>query len=91
MLRRLMDAAKRADRDPREISCVLNLEIRVDPAADAKDDAVCGSVEAVVDQLQQFVAMGFTGFNFIPVGYDASEQVQLIARDILPRLSLPAA
>jgi hypothetical protein len=30
--------------------------------------------------------MGFTGFNFVPVGTDAENQIDLIGRRILPEL-----
>ena len=79
-------AAERAGRDPDAIMCVLNLEIRLDSTAAPTDDMVAGSTSSVLDQLGHLTALGFPNFNFIPAGSDVSDQIEVLAREILPEL-----
>lgn len=81
---RVLRAAEGAGRDPHDIACIYNLEIRVDALAKPSADIVCGSVDSVIDQLLGFVAIGFAGFNVIPAGPGPDEQTEIIATAVMP-------
>jgi alkanesulfonate monooxygenase SsuD/methylene tetrahydromethanopterin reductase-like flavin-dependent oxidoreductase (luciferase family) len=87
---RLLAAAERAGRSPDAITCVYNLGIRVDDQPDERQDVVSGPPEAVVERLLGFVSLGFTGFNLIPFGPAQDEQVERLAREVLPALRAAA-
>jgi probable F420-dependent oxidoreductase len=55
------------------------------------DSAIIGTVDECVAQLERHLATGIDRIIFVPYRYEA-EQVEIIAREILPRLrALPAA
>src|SRR5262245_35436910 len=64
MRRRIDDAAEAAGRQPSDIRGILNLGIRVDPAARPQDDVVADPARQVVSQLRSLLSLGFSGFNF---------------------------
>lgn len=86
MRRRVLAGAAAAGRAPEDIRCVYNVGIRVDPAAEPRPGLVTGSASAIVDQLDDFLRLGFTGVNCQPVGDDRSEQATMIAEEVLPKL-----
>jgi probable F420-dependent oxidoreductase len=87
---RVLEAAREAGRDPEEIRCVYNVEIRVDERADAEPSPVSGSPDAVVDRLLGFLRLGFTGMNFMPAGPGPDEQVERLGREVIPALRAAA-
>lgn len=86
MRERVMRAASAAGRDPSAIACIYNLEFRIDPAAGPRPDAVVGSAAAVTARLGELARLGFTGFNFIAAGPDRDEQIERLAREVMPAL-----
>jgi probable F420-dependent oxidoreductase len=86
MRERVLDAARAAGRDPEELTCVYNLEVRVDERADTAPSVVSGSPEAVVDRLQGFLRIGFAGLNLVPSGPGPDEQVERLGREVVPAL-----
>ena len=86
MRRRIDAAAEAAGRRPAEIRGILNVGIRIDPAAGPRQDVVTGSATQVVRQLRDLLGLGFTGFNFIVSGPDRIANVQRIAGEVLPVL-----
>lgn len=88
---RVLAAARQVGRRPGEITCVYNIEIRVDERPDTDPSVVSGSPEAVVERLQGFLEMGFTAFNFIPAGPGRDEQVERIGREVIPRIRSAAS
>jgi alkanesulfonate monooxygenase SsuD/methylene tetrahydromethanopterin reductase-like flavin-dependent oxidoreductase (luciferase family) len=84
MRERVLGAARDFGRDPRQITCIYNLEIRIDEVPDVRPDLVSGSPDAVVEQLSGFVRMGFTGMNFLPVGPGEDEQRERLALEVIP-------
>lgn len=80
----VLDAARRAGRGPEEITCVYNLEVRVDETADPRPSVVSGTPEVVTERLVGFAGMGFRAFNFVPVGPDAREQAERLAHQVIP-------
>jgi alkanesulfonate monooxygenase SsuD/methylene tetrahydromethanopterin reductase-like flavin-dependent oxidoreductase (luciferase family) len=81
---RVMAAAAAAGRDPDELTCAYNLEVRVDERPAIGPSVVTGTADAVAEQLAGFVGLGFTALNFLPVGPDTAEQVELLAREVVP-------
>jgi alkanesulfonate monooxygenase SsuD/methylene tetrahydromethanopterin reductase-like flavin-dependent oxidoreductase (luciferase family) len=86
MREQILRGAHDAGRDPAEITCVYNVQIRIDTQPDAPSSVVSGSAAAVTERLLSFVDLGFTAFNFTPVGPHRAEQVEQLARDVLPAL-----
>lgn len=83
---RILAAARDAGRSPDDITCAYNLEIRVDDHAEPRQHVVSGSADAVAEQLVGFLKLGFTAMNFMPIGPDSIEQVELLGREVLPRV-----
>jgi alkanesulfonate monooxygenase len=50
-----------------------------------KDSAIMGTVDECVEQLRAHLAVGTQKLIFVPYKYE-SEQIEIIARDIIPRL-----
>jgi alkanesulfonate monooxygenase SsuD/methylene tetrahydromethanopterin reductase-like flavin-dependent oxidoreductase (luciferase family) len=86
MRERILRGADDAGRDPADITCVYNLQIRVGEQPERSPSTVSGSAEAVIERLLSFVDLGFTAFNFMPVGPDRDEQVERLAREVIPAL-----
>jgi hypothetical protein len=83
---RVLAAARAAGRDPDAIICAYNLSIRIDERADPEPSVVVGAPDAVTERLCSFVELGFTAMNFIPVGPGQEEQIERLAREVLPAL-----
>lgn len=86
MIERVRAAASGAGRGPDEITCVYNLEVRVDERAAAETSVVAGPPDAIAERLLGFLEMGFSAFNLIPAGPGAGEQAERLARDVIPRV-----
>jgi len=86
MRQRIDAAAQAAGRRPDDIRGILNLSIRIDPAAQPRPDTVTGSAPQVASQLRDLLGLGFTGFNFILSGPGRIASMQQIAHDVLPAL-----
>jgi alkanesulfonate monooxygenase SsuD/methylene tetrahydromethanopterin reductase-like flavin-dependent oxidoreductase (luciferase family) len=83
---RIFEAAHQAGRRPEQITCVYNVAVRVDEHADPRPSTVAGSPTAVVERLRGFLGLGFTALNFMPDGPGKDEQVERLAREVLPAL-----
>jgi probable F420-dependent oxidoreductase len=81
---KILAGARDAGRDPDGITCVYNMEIRVDEGAERRSSVVSGPPGAVADQLVGFLRLGFTAFNFIPSGPDQAEQAERLANEVVP-------
>ncbi len=77
-------AARAAGRDPPEITCVYNIDVRVDERPVSDPGVVSGSPEAVTERLRGFVALGFTAMNFVPMGPALDEQAERLATEVVP-------
>lgn len=87
MMRRVHQAAFEAGRDPEDITCCYNLEVRVDerqPGGPSGGSLVSGSPDVVADRLIAFALLGFTAFNFIVVGPQRGEQAERLAGEVIP-------
>ena len=83
---RILGAARAAGREPEEITCCYNLEIRVDEKREARPHVVSGTSDEVAERLHGFVRMGFSAMNFILMGPDQDEQREILAREVIPAL-----
>ena len=83
---RVLAAAEAAGRDPAEVTCAYNVGVRVDERAGAGPSAVAGAPDAVTERLLGFLRLGFTALNLIPVGPGEPEQVERLAREVVPAL-----
>jgi probable F420-dependent oxidoreductase len=88
---RVLAAARAAGRDPDELTCAYNLSVRIDERADPEPSVVAGAPDAVTERLCSFAELGFTAMNFIPVGPGQDEQIQRLAREVLPTLRAAGA
>jgi len=84
MRARIEAGARAVGRPPEAITCAYNLGIRIDERAKPQPSTVSGTPDAVADQLIGFVGLGFTAFNFQPVGPDRGEQIERLAREVVP-------
>jgi alkanesulfonate monooxygenase SsuD/methylene tetrahydromethanopterin reductase-like flavin-dependent oxidoreductase (luciferase family) len=83
MRERILAAASEAGRDPAEITCAYNVTVQLD--ADHEDPSViAGPPDVVAERLNEFTRHGFTAFNIIPAGPEPREQVERIAREVIP-------
>jgi len=83
---RVLVAAREAGREPEEITCVYNLDIRVDERAQPEPSVVSGPPDAVAEQLLGFLDLGFTALSFLPAGPGPEEQAERLAREVIPRV-----
>jgi alkanesulfonate monooxygenase SsuD/methylene tetrahydromethanopterin reductase-like flavin-dependent oxidoreductase (luciferase family) len=82
---RVLTAARASGRDPEDISCVYNVEVRIDERPpEPRAFVVTGSPDAVADQLLGYVAMGFEAFNCVIAGPDESAQIERLAAEVIP-------
>jgi alkanesulfonate monooxygenase SsuD/methylene tetrahydromethanopterin reductase-like flavin-dependent oxidoreductase (luciferase family) len=89
---RVRDAARRAGRNPDDVRCIYNVLVRVgDRPADGADDIVSGSPDEVAERLLGFMRMGFGDVNLMPTGPGQDEQVERLAREVIPMLRGAAA
>lgn len=80
--RRVIEAAREAGRDPGEITCAYQVQVQLN--ADARPGVVTGRPAAVAEELAGFVRLGFTALSLTPVGPGRPEQVELLAREVIP-------
>ena len=84
MLNRVLDAAEAAGRRRSDLTCALNVEVRLDRQPGTDPDVISGSAEQIAEQLLGFTAAGFTAFNFMPVGPGLREQLARLAAEVIP-------
>jgi alkanesulfonate monooxygenase SsuD/methylene tetrahydromethanopterin reductase-like flavin-dependent oxidoreductase (luciferase family) len=80
----VLAAAVEAGRSPDDITCALNLQIRIGQSVEP--DVLAGSPSRIVAGLREFVAVGFTSFNVQPVGADPADQLRRLAGEVIPEL-----
>jgi probable F420-dependent oxidoreductase len=81
---RVLAAARKAGRDPGEITCVYNLDVRVDERAESTASVVAGPPDVVAERLASFLPLGFTAISFLPAGPEPEEQMERLAREVIP-------
>jgi alkanesulfonate monooxygenase SsuD/methylene tetrahydromethanopterin reductase-like flavin-dependent oxidoreductase (luciferase family) len=83
MRSRIDAAARTAGRDPDDIVRAYNVEVSI--GGRPRPGVVAGPPDAVTEQLRDFVALGFTAFNVLPLG-DRDQQLHRLAEEVLPAL-----
>jgi alkanesulfonate monooxygenase SsuD/methylene tetrahydromethanopterin reductase-like flavin-dependent oxidoreductase (luciferase family) len=86
MRRRVLAAAEAAGRKPDELTCVYNVQVRVDERATTQEHRISGSPDEVSARLVEFLRLGFNGLNFMPSGDDYREQVERLGREVVPAI-----
>ncbi|MDQ2874036.1 MAG: LLM class flavin-dependent oxidoreductase [Actinomycetota bacterium] len=84
MRQRVLDAAQRAGRDPAQITCALNLSVRLASTDHRDADQLEGTPAKIADGLRHYIGLGFTAFNFIVHGDEQTGQVERLANEVLP-------
>jgi probable F420-dependent oxidoreductase len=87
---RILANAREAGREAEEITCVYNLEIRVDEPAEPDPSVVSGPSGAVAERLIGFLELGFTAMNLMPIGPGQDEQAERLAREVIPEVRAAA-
>lgn len=82
---KVLAAAEQAGRAPADLTCALNVTVSVGDRSD-DPDVLSGSPEEILARLDELVAIGFTAFNFMPTGSRPAEQVERLAKEVLPVL-----
>jgi alkanesulfonate monooxygenase SsuD/methylene tetrahydromethanopterin reductase-like flavin-dependent oxidoreductase (luciferase family) len=84
MLTRVLDAAEAAGRRRGDVTCALNVQIRLGAQPGTDADLISGSAPQVTEQLLAFTTAGFTAFSFMPVGSRPREQLARLAAEVIP-------
>lgn len=80
MLDRIRSAAVAAGRSPDAVRAIYNLPVRL--GTGARPETVTGTADDIVEQLQAFTELGFTGFNLLP----DTDQADAVGAELLPAL-----
>lgn len=83
---RVLAAAREAGRRPEDLTLAYNVVVRIDDRAEPDDALVSGSAAAVAERLRGFLGLGFTALNLMPQGPAEDEQVERLAREVLPEI-----
>ncbi|MGH2709617.1 MAG: LLM class flavin-dependent oxidoreductase [Actinomycetota bacterium] len=83
---RVLATAEKAGRDPSAITCVYNVDVRVEENADVESFVIAGSSEQLAEQLAGFARLGFHAMNFCPAGPGEDEQAEMLAKEVIPAL-----
>jgi probable F420-dependent oxidoreductase len=83
---RVLASAREAGRDPDAITCVYNVDVRVDEVAMPEPGVISGSADSVAEQLRGFLDLGFSAISLLPAGPDRAGQVDRLGREVLPAL-----
>ena len=84
MRERLFEAARDVGREPKDITLAYNIDFRIDDKASPKPGVLVGPSGQIAQQLISFVNLGFSAMNFSPSGAAPEEQIERLAREVLP-------
>lgn len=83
----VLAAARAAGRDPGELTCALNMQVRLGEPANADPGVLAGPPGEVAEQIAGFARAGFSSFNFLPAGGRIEDDAERLARDVLPAVT----
>lgn len=83
----VLAAARAADRDPAQLTCALNLQVRLGGQDGGDSGVLAGSPGEVAEQIATFARAGFTAFNFLPAGGSLEDDAERLARDVVPAVT----
>ena len=81
---RVLSAGREVGREPEEITCVYNIDVRVDERADEPPSVVAGPARARGPTTTQLPGPWLHGHEPVPVGPDQDEQAERLAREVVP-------
>lgn len=81
---RVIAAAREAGRNPDEITSVYHVPVRVGGGLRPSPGEVAGTAAEVADHLLGLVKLGFDALSLVPSGPDLGEQVEILAREVVP-------
>jgi alkanesulfonate monooxygenase SsuD/methylene tetrahydromethanopterin reductase-like flavin-dependent oxidoreductase (luciferase family) len=84
MRHKVLAAAEAAGREVDDVTCAVNLQIALDHHDPSSPEVITGTSDTVAARLLELVAVGFTAFNFIPVGPQLAEQTERLAIEVIP-------
>ena len=84
MRERIFEAARAVGREPNDITLTYNIDFRIDNEARQQPGVLIGSSGQIAQQLISFANLGFSAMNFSPSGDAPEEQVERLAREVLP-------
>jgi alkanesulfonate monooxygenase SsuD/methylene tetrahydromethanopterin reductase-like flavin-dependent oxidoreductase (luciferase family) len=84
MRERIFEAARAVGREPTDIRLTYNIDFRIDEAAGQQPGVLIGPAGQIAQQLISFINLGFSAMNFSPFGDAPEEQVERLAREVLP-------
>jgi probable F420-dependent oxidoreductase len=87
---RVLAAAADAGREPDDVRCVYNIDVRVDERGHEPPSVVSGPSDVVAERLRGFLGLGFTAMNLMPVGPDREGQAERLALEVIPSLRADA-
>lgn len=82
LLDRIRAASVAAGRPADAVRAVYSVPVRLDPKARSTAGVIAGSAADIVEQLDGFTELGFTGFDLMP----SREQMRALADDVVPAL-----
>ena len=80
---RITDAAIKAGRKPADITCVYNVDVRIDRDP-TPDFVVSAPANELAERLTGFADLGFNAVNLVPFGPDKAEQIERLAHEVIP-------
>jgi alkanesulfonate monooxygenase SsuD/methylene tetrahydromethanopterin reductase-like flavin-dependent oxidoreductase (luciferase family) len=83
MLDRVRATSLEAGRGADAVRPVLNVSIRLDRRARTDAESIGGSAADIVDQLGDYIDLGFRGFNLQP-----ASDAEAVAAEVLPALRI---
>ena len=83
---RIIDAARAAGRDPGEITCVYNVDVRIEEG-NTPDFVVSAPADELAERLGGFANLGFDAVNLVPFGPGTSEQTERLASEVIPAVA----
>jgi alkanesulfonate monooxygenase SsuD/methylene tetrahydromethanopterin reductase-like flavin-dependent oxidoreductase (luciferase family) len=84
---KVLAAAEAAGRPREQITCALNVEVHLGSGGTApRPGLLTGTAGQVATDLSSLVQLGFTTFNFVPVGESTTDQMKRISAEVIPEL-----
>lgn len=81
---RILAAASEVGRPPEAITCVYNMELRIASKPARSGSIVSGPPDVLIERLARFVDLGFSAMNFTLVGPATDEQLEQLAKEVVP-------
>ena len=85
MRERVLASARDAGRDPTDITCALNVTVRIGSTVD-DPSTITGTPEQITERLAAFAHIGFSAFNVTLDPARMHDDAEVLAREVLPEL-----